>query len=129
MTIPNPTTIHGRYWDAAFKWIQKLSYLFSVLGVTFDQFSTRLGLQHPLIYESNPLVRGLLEAGLWLPVDILILAAMLLVCRLVLTRWSFPYRAVVYLGPLTYGLLRLFTGFANILLLISVLGYHPYTAF
>ena len=118
-----------RYWDTGLKWIQKLSYIFSVIGIIFDQYSTRLGLQHPLIYESNPVVRALIEDGVWLYADILILGAMLLTCKLLVDRWSFPYRGVVFLGPLTYGLLRFFTGFRNMMLLISVMNYPVFPVF
>jgi hypothetical protein len=124
-----PVNMIQRYWDTGLKWIKKLSYIFSVLGVSFDQYSTRLGLQHPLIYESNPVVRSLIEAGVWLYADILILGAILMICKLLVDRWSFPYRGVVFLGPLTYGLLRFFTGYSNMMLLISVMNYPALPAF
>lgn len=61
--------------------------------------------------------------------DILILGAMLLICKLLVNRWSFPYRGVVFLGLLTYGLLRFFTGYSNMMLLISVMNYPAFPAF
>jgi len=100
--------------------IQKLSYLLSILGITTDQVSTRLGLLHPMIYEGNPNVAWMLDLGIWLPIDMSILAVMIISCKLVVDHWGFVNRRVVYFCPLTYGVLRLITGLSNFLLLASL---------
>lgn len=51
-----------------------IAYMTAVLGVLGDQFSTRLGLSVPGIVESNHFTAMLIESGLWLPFDILVLA-------------------------------------------------------
>jgi len=100
--------------------IQKLSYIFSLLGIFTDQLSTRLGLLHPLIFEGNPNVAWMLDLGIWLPIDLTILAVMILSCKLVVDNWGFVNRRIVYFCPLTYGVLRLMTGVSNFLLLASL---------
>lgn len=100
--------------------IQKLSYILSLLGTFTDQVSTRLGLLHPMIYEGNPNVAWMLDLGIWLPVDISILAVMIISCKIVVDHWDFVNRRVVYFCPLTYGVLRLITGLSNFLLLASL---------
>ena len=100
--------------------VQKLSYLLSILGIFTDQVSTRLGLLHPMVYEGNPNVAWMLDLGIWLPIDISILAVMILSCKLVVDHWGFVNRRVVYFCPLTYGVLRLITGLSNFLLLASL---------
>ncbi len=68
-------------WEDGLNWIQKLSYIFSPLGVFIDQISTRISLTHPMIYEANQNVKILLDKGLWFYVDITIMFVMILVCR------------------------------------------------
>jgi len=110
----------GEMSNSVLKVIQNLSYIFSLLGIFMDQVSTRLGLLNPLIFEGNPNVAWMLELGIWLPIDLTILAVMILSCKLIVDQWNFVNRRVVYFCPLTYGVLRLITGISNFLLLVSL---------
>lgn len=76
-----------------------------------------------MIYEANQNVKILLEKGLWFYVDITIIFVMILVCRLIVDNWSFKNRRVVFLGPLTYGVLKTITGIRNLILYLSLMGY------
>jgi hypothetical protein len=110
-------------WEDGLNWIQKLSYILSPLGVFIDQISTRIGLTHPMIYEANQNVKILLDKGLWLYVDITIIFVMILICRLIVDNWNFKNRRVVFLGPLTFGILKTITGIRNLSLYLSLMGY------
>jgi hypothetical protein len=120
----NPqVNIHNNAWENGLNWIQKLSYILSSTGVFMDQISTRIGLTHPMIYEANQNVKILLDKGLWFYVDITIIFMMILVCKLIVDNWSFKNRRVVFLGPLTYGVLKTITGIRNLSLYLSLMGY------
>ena len=123
MAHDSQVNMQNNAWENGLNWIQKLSYILSPLGVFIDQISTRIGLAHPMIYEANLNVKILLDKGLWFYVDITIIFVMILVCRLIVDNWSFKNRRVIFLGPLTYGVLKTITGIRNLSLYLSLMGY------
>jgi hypothetical protein len=53
--------------------LEAFSYLILIVGTIGDHISTVIALTRPYIYESNPYTVKLMEMGLWLPVDILLI--------------------------------------------------------
>jgi len=93
---------------------EKLAYELVLIGVLCDQLITRYCLRHPLMYEANPYTLWNMEHGLWIPIDVAIIAAMIVIPFILIRRWGFKGRHVLLLGPMTYGSLRLMTAVLNI---------------
>ena len=87
----------------------------AVVGVLGDQLSTRLCLIHPLMYEINPFTVWNMEQGLWLPVDLVLLTAMITICALLMRRWRFDGRWAVLFYPVIFGALRLLAAVHNLI--------------
>ncbi len=87
--------------------LEAFSYLMLVAGTIGDHVSTAIALARPYIYESNPFTVKLMEMGLWLPVDIVLIALGIGVPYLLirLTKRS-SFRAILAY-PLVHGLARL----------------------
>ncbi len=87
--------------------LELFSYLVLVAGTLSDHISTVIALTRPYIYESNPFTVQLMQRGLWLPVDIV----------LILVGVGIPYLLIRYTNkesfkallayPLVHGLVRL----------------------
>lgn len=94
------------------------SYLMLVAGTLGDHVSTVISLARPDIYESNSFIVGLMARGLWLPVDIALIALGIAVPYLLihLTKRQ-AFRALIAY-PLVHGLIRLGACFWNLSLII-----------
>jgi hypothetical protein len=101
--------------------IQKICYLLSFCGVLFDQLSTRIGLTHPLIFETNMFVVYLMKNGLWLYVDILAIVFCIIISHIYIKKSNFKYRNIIMFLPFTFGTLKLLTGISNFLLYFSLI--------
>lgn len=110
-------------------WIQRyvdgdrlvvITYILSVSGVFADQVSTRIGLTHPNIVELNHITASFLNIGVWLYIDITAVIITILVSHLVIRYWSFKFRRLITLLPLTFGALKLVTGISNLHLYYSL---------
>lgn len=91
-----------------------LAYELVLVGAICDQLTTRYLLKHPFISESNPFAAWFMEHGLWLPLDVAIIVALIMVPFILLRRWSFRGRDVLLLGPATFGTLRLSAAVLNV---------------
>jgi len=87
--------------------LELFSYLMLVVGTLGDHVSTVIALSRPYIYESNPYTVHLMERGLWLPVDIvlIILGIGIPYVLIRLTKRSSFQALLAY--PLVHGLVRL----------------------
>jgi hypothetical protein len=93
-------------------------YAVMVIGFLGDQLTTRMALNLPWIVEANPLVAGLMTRGLWLPLDVLLLA--LSISAHLTLQLTFKVRNWVTLSPpLIYGLVKLSTAMWNMLLIFG----------
>ena len=94
-------------------------YSIMVIGFLGDQLTTRIALNLPWIVEANPLVAGLMTRGLWLPLDLLLLA--LSVSAHLALQLAFKERRswVTLSLPLIYGLVKLSTAIWNTLLIFG----------
>jgi len=98
--------------------LEVVACLLLILGVLGDHLSTMMVLSRPNTYEANPVAAGLMEGGLWLPLDAVMLAAGLAIPYL-LMRIDGRFRAL-FLYPLLHGLLRLSMALWNLHLLLTL---------
>ena len=98
----------------------KLSYLVSFCGVILDQLSTRIGLTHPQVFETNMYASYLMGNGIWLHADILALLVCISVSYIFIKRSSFKFRFVIMFLPFTFGFLKVITGISNLILYFSL---------
>jgi hypothetical protein len=99
----------------------KLAYLVSLIGFSIDQISTRMGLTFPNVFERNQTTVRFLNSGTWLYVDFFLALFTILVSHLVISKWGFKHRNLIALFPLTFGALKLLTGFLNLNLIVSLM--------
>jgi len=92
--------------------------LLLILGVLGDHASTMMVLSKPNTYEVNPVAAHLMELDLWLPIDMLLLAAGLAIPYL-MARIDEKLR-ILFIYPLMQGLLRLSMTLWNIHILLSL---------
>jgi hypothetical protein len=99
----------------------KLAYIVSLIGFSIDQISTRIGLTFPNVFERNQATVRLLNSGTWLYVDFFLALFTILVSHMVISNWGFKHRKFIALFPLTFGALKLLTGFLNLNLIVSLI--------
>jgi len=98
---------------------EKISYLLATAGILGDHLSTRLGLTKPYAYETNPYAIWLMEKGIWLPFDLLLLLAMVWFSFTIMRRWTFRGRWAVLAVPVLVGSARLCSAIWNLHLYLS----------
>lgn len=87
--------------------LEAFSYLMLLAGTIGDHLSTAIALTRPYIYESNPFTIKLMEMGLWLPVDIALIALGIGVPYLLIRLTKRPALRALLAYPLVHGLTRL----------------------
>ena len=103
--------------DRPFSIFVKCSYLLSFIGVLLDQFSTRFGLKNPNIIEMNTYAIIMMDYGIWIIIDLLVVIITILLTHSIIKFWNFKYRQIIALFPFTFGVLKLLTGLSNISLI------------
>jgi hypothetical protein len=97
--------------------IEAISYILLMLGVLGDHISTNIALSRSYIRESNPIALNLMNQGLWVQTDLLLvivsIAIVFITTRVIKNT---TYRAI-FLLPAICGLFRLGVTFWNISLL------------
>lgn len=94
--------------------------LIAILGMLGDQLSTRLSLNLPYISESNPMVIWLMQNGLWLTFDLIILMAILLIPIICIRKTSIEGKSILLAFPLIFGICRISATFLNIILVLNI---------
>lgn len=83
------------------------SYLVLVVGTLGDHVSTVIALSRPYIYESNPFTVHLMERGLWLPVDIVLIVLGIGIPYVLIRLTNRRSFQALLAYPLVHGLARL----------------------
>ncbi|MCK4266030.1 MAG: hypothetical protein KAX31_02045 [Thermoplasmata archaeon] len=98
---------------------EKVSYLLATVGILGDHLSTRLGLTKSYVYESNLHTIWMMEKGIWLPFDFLLLLITVGISFLIMRRWTFRGRWAVLALPILLGSARLCSTIWNLHLYLS----------
>ncbi len=99
--------------------IEKTAYLVVTVGILGDHLSTRLGLMKPYAYESNPHTVWLMDRGIWLPFDLLLLLTTGGISVLLMKRWNFRGRWAILVFTILLGSARLCAAIWNLYLYLS----------
>ena len=86
--------------------LELASYLMLIIGTLGDHISTVVALTRPYIYETNPLTVKLMEAGLWLPVDLVLIALGIGIPYLIIRSTDNEAFRALLAYPLIHGLVR-----------------------
>lgn len=87
--------------------LEAFSYFMLILGTLGDHVSTIIALTRPYIFESNPFTVWLMERGLWLPFDVVLVAVGIAVPYLVLRVTKRDHFRALLIYPFLHGLIRL----------------------
>ena len=97
---------------------ESVSYFMLILGTLGDHVSTVIALTRPYIFESNPFTVWLMERGLRLPSDVVLVAVGIAVPYLVLRLTERDYFKILLVYPFLHGLIRLGASLWNFSLII-----------
>ncbi len=87
--------------------LELLSYLTLIVGTLGDHVSTVIALTRPYIYETNPVTVQLMEKGLWLPVDVVLIILGIAIPYFVIRFTKRESFRALLAYPLVHGLVRL----------------------
>ena len=93
------------------------AYILAVVGVTLDHFSTHLGLSRGLS-EANLYAATLIDAGLWLIVDSILIIGILSTTYVLIHHTEEKYRWLMLFFPLILGFCRMAVAIFNLNLLL-----------
>jgi hypothetical protein len=98
--------------------LEVLSYLILVAGTLGDHVSTVISLARPYVYEANPFIVQLMAKGLWLPLDIVLIALGIAIPYLLIRLTKRQAFKALLAYPLVHGLIRLGACLWNLSLVI-----------
>jgi len=98
--------------------LEAFSYIMLIAGTLGDHVSTIIALTQPFIYESNPFTVRLMEQGLWLPFDVVLVAVGIAVPYLIIRLTKRDYFKALLVYPFLHGLIRLGACFWNFSLIL-----------
>ena len=100
---------------------ERISYLILILGVFADQISTRIGIYSLNLLESNPFTSLLIQNGVWLLFDIVLIILILYISNYLIHSNDKKYFSFVYMYSLISGLIRIYASICNFNLILSLL--------
>lgn len=93
------------------------SYLLLTAGVFGDHLSTGIALTKSNIRETNPIALGLMQGGLWLYADLILISGIVLLTYFMTRAVKNPAIRYMLLCPMMVGVIRLAVTFWNLSLL------------
>lgn len=98
--------------------LEVFAYILLVAGTLGDHLSTVVALTRPYIFEANPFTVQLMTRGLWLPFDLVLIAAGIAIPYLLMRLTSRPHFKALLAYPLIHGAIRLGACLWNISLIL-----------
>jgi hypothetical protein len=98
--------------------IEAFAYAIMILGVVGDHISTTLGLSRDYVRESNSIALGLMDNGIWIQTDIILIVVSILSVFTLLRVVKNPSSRIILIIPVICGLVRLGVTFWNLSILL-----------
>ena len=95
------------------------SYFIYLLGIFLDYVTTKIGVSNFHLVEANAVTSFLMQRGLWLTTNLLIFLVIMLLISYVLKKGDISHSYLVLASPTMCGLVRIFIGVHNFILIIS----------
>ncbi len=102
------------------KIIEIAAYFLAVFGMLGDQISTRLGLTLQGACELNFFAAWMMARGLWLPLDLLVLATLLCAPAVLIRRYDVKVRWLSLAYPVLFGLIRITAAISNFMIIFTL---------
>ncbi len=87
--------------------IEIFSYITLIFGVLGDHISTTLALNRENIREANPMALHLMQQGIWIQADVLLVLVSILTTYLIIRSLKNPMAKLILALPSTAGICRL----------------------
>jgi hypothetical protein len=97
--------------------VEVLAYAILILGVVGDHISTTIGLSRDYVRESNPIALGLMDNGIWIQTDIILIVVGILSVFTLLRIVKNSSSRIFLFFPVICGLVRLGVTFWNLSIL------------
>jgi hypothetical protein len=94
------------------------AYLFLITGVIGDHLTTGIALTRENIYESNQVALNLMQNGLWVPLDAILILISILIPYILIRVLKQDVAQYLLIPPLFAGLIRLIVTFWNLSIMI-----------
>ena len=98
--------------------VEAFAYAIMILGVVGDHISTTVGLSRDFVRESNPIALGLMDNGIWIQTDIILIVVSILSVFTLLRVLKNPSSRIILILPVICGLVRLGVTFWNLSILL-----------
>ena len=98
--------------------VEAFAYAIMILGVVGDHISTSVGLSRDYVRESNPIALGLMDNGIWIQTDIILIVVSILSVFTLLRVFKNSSSRIILILPVICGLVRLGVTFWNISILL-----------
>ena len=98
--------------------LEVFAYIILMVGTLGDHLSTVISLPRPYTYETNPFIVQLMARGLWLPFDLILVAAGVAIPYLLIRLTRRPYFRALLAYPIVHGGIRLVACIWNFSLIV-----------
>jgi hypothetical protein len=98
--------------------VEAFAYAIMILGVVGDHISTSVGLSRDYVRESNPIALGLMDNGIWIQTDIILIVVSILSVFTLLRVLKNSSSRIILILPVICGLVRLGVTFWNLSILL-----------
>lgn len=95
-----------------------IAYLFLIAGVIGDHLTTGIALTRESIYESNQVALKLMQNGLWVPIDAILILISIIIPYILIRVLKKDVAQYLLIPPLFAGLIRLVVTFWNLSIMI-----------